>query len=492
MKKVLILVMCTFSLFIGCGSKPKQTDMAIEKSAFEISAGGHIRTGRIYVPTGYNPDKKYSLVFGLHGMGGSGVGFQGAGFDSVADRFDFIMIYPDGLQGSWDIVPGRNSYKQDLVFFNRMIDYFQDMYSIDENRIYVTGHSNGGFMAYRLAYELSGRITAAAPIAGLAYNHDLGYPGDKVSILHVHAVDDDIVPFAGYGDPSVFSAPQSVFQWFQYNGMSGQPNRLLLKTGATIDVFNDVENEITVALCYYPVGGHGIPVGSVETISDFFYNHPPRENRISFNDDLPAIINSDEIIKIRTSIEQPEKIEKLFLYSGKDLIEELGSEPFEFSFKPEMMNMYDLHMKALLKNGNTLASSDNLRFLVIEENLGSGAATESSEDENTQNISDYAVDGKLSTRWSSSYHDENYLILDLKETKTVSGVALYWETAYGSSYSIDVSTDGIEWNTVYKQNDGRGGLEFLTFQPEFVRFIRMKGEKRATEWGYSLWEFLVY
>ena len=82
--------------------------------------------------------------------------------------------------------------------------------------------------------------------------------------------------------------------------------------------------------------------------------------------------------------------------------------------------------------------------------------------------------------------------VDLGSAKTVARTILRWEAAYGSSYRIDVSTNGTTRTTVWSTTTGNGGTDNDVFTATTARYVRMTGLKRATSYGYSLWEFEVY
>ncbi len=103
-----------------------------------------------------------------------------------------------------------------------------------------------------------------------------------------------------------------------------------------------------------------------------------------------------------------------------------------------------------------------------------------------------AVDGNLSTRWSSAFVDPSWIAVDLGSPLVVSKVVLRWEAAYGKAYTIQVSSDGQTWTTAYTQTAGNGGTETLTFPAVVGRYVRMYGTARGTGYGYSLYEFEVY
>lgn len=103
-----------------------------------------------------------------------------------------------------------------------------------------------------------------------------------------------------------------------------------------------------------------------------------------------------------------------------------------------------------------------------------------------------AVDGSPTSRWSSSYADNRQITVDLGSVRSVGRTILRWEAAYGRSYRIDVSTDGSTWTTAWSTTTGNGGTDNNAFTPLNARYVRMQGVQRATEYGYSLYEFEIY
>jgi F5/8 type C domain/Fibronectin type III domain len=102
-----------------------------------------------------------------------------------------------------------------------------------------------------------------------------------------------------------------------------------------------------------------------------------------------------------------------------------------------------------------------------------------------------AVDGSLSTRWSSAFSDPQWLEVDLGASHTISQVALYWESAYAKAFQIQTSPDGTTWTTIYSTTTGTGGTQTLNVSGA-GRYVRMYGTQRATGYGYSLYEFQVF
>ncbi|MYS21579.1 beta-glucosidase [Streptomyces sp. DvalAA-14] len=102
-----------------------------------------------------------------------------------------------------------------------------------------------------------------------------------------------------------------------------------------------------------------------------------------------------------------------------------------------------------------------------------------------------AVDGNTGTRWSSAASDPQWLQVDLGSSQPISQVVLNWETAYATAFKIQTSADGSTWNDIYSTTTGAGGTQTLNVTGT-GRYVRMYGTQRATQWGYSLWEFQVY
>jgi polygalacturonase len=107
-------------------------------------------------------------------------------------------------------------------------------------------------------------------------------------------------------------------------------------------------------------------------------------------------------------------------------------------------------------------------------------------------IAGQAVDGNLSTRWGSDRTDDHWLQVDLGTPTSIKGATMYWEAAYAKTYTIQVSDDGNTWRDVYSDTNGAGGVETATFAPTTTRYVRLHCIQRATQYGFSLWEFQIH
>jgi beta-glucosidase len=113
----------------------------------------------------------------------------------------------------------------------------------------------------------------------------------------------------------------------------------------------------------------------------------------------------------------------------------------------------------------------------------------------TQDATDYpapdATDGDPGTRWSSAASDPQWLEVDLGSQQQICSVGLLWEAAYATAFQIQVSNDNSTWTTVYSTTTGTGGNQTFPISVT-ARYIRMYGTVRATQFGYSIFEFDVY
>jgi len=102
-----------------------------------------------------------------------------------------------------------------------------------------------------------------------------------------------------------------------------------------------------------------------------------------------------------------------------------------------------------------------------------------------------ATDGDPGSRWSSAFSDPQWLKVDLGSPQQICRVGIDWEAAYAKAYKVQVSNNDSTWTTVYSTTAGTGGNKAFAVS-RTARYIRMYGTKRATQFGYSIFEFDVY
>lgn len=168
---------------------------------------GRDRTYLVHLPTGYTGNTALPLVIVMHGGFGNALSAENISkFSIKADTENFIVVYPEGVKGgvlnasSWNAGSccgyASNNDINDVGFIDSLLNTLVTQFAIDTTRIYASGMSNGGFMAYRLACELSDRIAAIAPVAS-SMNLTSCTPNRPVPIIHFHSYIDSNVPYLG-------------------------------------------------------------------------------------------------------------------------------------------------------------------------------------------------------------------------------------------------------------------------------------------------------
>ncbi|MDP9799458.1 hypothetical protein J2S43_007970 [Catenuloplanes nepalensis] len=126
-----------------------------------------------------------------------------------------------------------------------------------------------------------------------------------------------------------------------------------------------------------------------------------------------------------------------------------------------------------------------------DEPISHGRPVTASSSEGANWAPERAVDGDSKTRWSSAFADPQWLRVDLGAPMNLDRVVLAWERSYATAYEVQASTDGAAWSTLYSTAAGKGGTETLDVSGT-GRYVRVHGTKRATGYGYSLFEFEVH
>jgi len=306
-RMILTIIALVFGLCtaIACASGAEGHDASGAASGVdvhgEIEHGGYTRTYMVHVPKGYSADTPVPLVLSFHGRHGQGEGqAKLTGFSEVADRHGFIVVYPDGIEKSWNAMHGAGPAQEkgvdDVGFVEALIDRLQADYAIDPKRVYAAGMSNGGFFSHRLGCELSPRLAAIASVAGemgpeLAKVCQPEYP---IAVLDIHGTKDRIVPYDGgetKGGGELLSVEDTVDVWRQLNDCALRSDVTLEKGDVVCRTFR--ECTAPVEQCTVEGAGHTWPGGyqylprlligttnrdvdASELIWEFFENNPKR------------------------------------------------------------------------------------------------------------------------------------------------------------------------------------------------------------------------
>lgn len=249
-----------------------------DQQSFSFEFEGHQRTYSLHIPD--DVQGAAPLVFVLHGRGGTGEQMRAyTGFDAVADEAGFVVAYPDGINGEWNYVrgiPGYPNTHDDTAFLAALTDEIALTQPVDLSRVYITGFSNGGFMAQRAACDDPARFAAFASVGAAGFG---GMPricpaiGEIPSpMLLMHGTDDRIVPWDGEsvtrGDQTVFityPVPETFGFWAAHNGCAANAETTdLLQLGLspqtsvrTLEV--DCPENASVVLYAIIGGGHNWP-----------------------------------------------------------------------------------------------------------------------------------------------------------------------------------------------------------------------------------------
>jgi len=173
----LLLCLLSFNCISGSGRNPSQTPGDPNPAKYDYSSsilsGELQRTYSVHIGSSYDKTRPTPLLIVLHGGGGTGQGMNKlTNFNAIADRENFIVVYPDGFENHWNDGRGVQRYRaqtqnvDDVGFISTLIDHLSEKLNIDAKRVYVTGISNGAMMSHRLGCELSQKIAAIAPVAG--------------------------------------------------------------------------------------------------------------------------------------------------------------------------------------------------------------------------------------------------------------------------------------------------------------------------------------
>jgi hypothetical protein len=129
---------------------------------------------------------------------------------------------------------------------------------------------------------------------------------------------------------------------------------------------------------------------------------------------------------------------------------------------------------------------------VVRNDLALGRPATASTSQNSATGASKANDGNSTTRWSSTFVDNQWWQVDLGSVKPVDTVSLNWEAAYASSYKIQLSTNGTTFTDAATVSISAPGWKTTTFAPTSARYVRVLGVTRATKWGISFWDAQVF
>ncbi len=246
LKKILLSIAFLLALtslafgYLMATSKPKIPELEGQYSRHWLSHDGIDRSFSVYRPKSLRAGAP--LLFVLHGSNGSGEAIRqktGAEFDTLADQYGMLVVYPDGYERHWNDCRASADYLantqniDDVGFIGAIIDQLDDGASIDRRKVFATGMSNGGQMVYRLALEapqLFAGFSAIAANLPVDDNLDCSKSGQAVSIAVFNGTADRLNPYEGglvsiMGNDSrgvVVSTEQTIGYWRSLANLVGE------------------------------------------------------------------------------------------------------------------------------------------------------------------------------------------------------------------------------------------------------------------------------
>lgn len=265
--------------FIACNKQEDgSNNQAIELQYYDsIVSDGLVRTYFVHLPLSYNSSNSYPVIFAMHG--GGALGYQGiegqSQLSELADSENFIVVYPEGLERigfrTWnagDCCPSATILgTDDAGFIYELLEKLALELSIDSKKVYATGFSNGGQLAYKLANRYPNKFAAVSAVAGVLQDFPFN-PARKVPIIHFHSYQDSTAPFnGGFSDaPFInfeFPSVDSTLLLIANNYNCGLIKQTIFSNPNTYDFFrySNCENNAPIELYVSQDGGHTWPGG---------------------------------------------------------------------------------------------------------------------------------------------------------------------------------------------------------------------------------------
>ena len=230
----------------------------------------------LYIPAIYDGSTDVPLVLNFHGYGSNANEQMFYGdFRDIADTEGFLLVHPQGtiINGDqqWNVgFLGNGNTTDDVGFTEALIDELANLYTINLDRVYATGMSNGGFMSFLLACQLSEKITAVASVTGSMTpdTYDACNAQQPTPILQIHGTGDSNVLYNG--DTWTRSIEDVISYWVNYNNCETSPTTTALTDinrldGSTVEhiIYSGGDNGVTTEHMKIIGGGHTWPSSAI-------------------------------------------------------------------------------------------------------------------------------------------------------------------------------------------------------------------------------------
>jgi len=240
----------------ACGGLESQPLDAV----WTVQTGDGERSFRVHVPASYDPRIPTPVVLNFHGLTSNG--FQQEFFSGMIGKSNeagFIAVHPEGIGNSWNAGVGccgsaLSMNIDDVGFTGAMLDELEAQLCVNTQRVYATGMSNGGYMSHRIGCQLSNRIAAIAPVAGVNAVSGCA-PSRPVPVMHFHGTGDTTVSYDWVAG--------TMSGWVTRNGCDATSEVTFENGDSVCETWSGCDGGVDVVLCSVDGGGHTWPGGAV-------------------------------------------------------------------------------------------------------------------------------------------------------------------------------------------------------------------------------------
>ncbi|RXJ74161.1 hypothetical protein CS022_05970 [Veronia nyctiphanis] len=254
-RNVYFVFLLAFALITGCGGGGSE-QVASGSKRFTLTHDGVNREYAVILPDNYDSETALPVVLNFHGYGGRALEYIiEADMRPEAQSAPFILVYPQGslLNGvsHWNASlpgPDNKSNADDLGFVRAMIEQLSENYTVDSERIYAVGYSNGGMFSYALACQLSEKIAAIGSVSGTMLDGTCN-PSRPIPVIIFHGTEDSVIPYEGDGD---WNSVETVLNhWIQFNGTGIAPANI--RQNGNIEYSQYVNENNGIAVEHYKI-----------------------------------------------------------------------------------------------------------------------------------------------------------------------------------------------------------------------------------------------
>ena len=278
---------------------------------FNINQAGVNRSYYISYPN--DAINSTPLIINMHGFGSNAQEQQlYSEMDQFAHSENIAVVYPEGLNNAWNVFTfwDGNSY-DDVSFISAMIDDISKNFNIDLNKVYACGMSNGGYMSYRLACDLSSKIAAFGSVTGNfminAEENDCLGQDREIPIIHFHGTFDAVVNYFPPSFDQSLTVGESIDFWTDYNDLTTES---VEQINSNVEIYTySNESSLTKFVHYKVYGGNHEWFGSnwavnwgfntSEELINFFLQYQLSD---FIDNQLEGDINEDSFINIQDII----------------------------------------------------------------------------------------------------------------------------------------------------------------------------------------------